>query len=687
MKNKSIIGLLLTLGLSALSISSCGTAKKSSVSSEHTHVYSGYQHDDHDHWQKCEECGEIINKGPHSGGTSTCVQKAICEICGAEYGELEEHQYGSEYKYEEGDDYHYQECSVCHDKKKTSHTFVREVVGDEYLVGTKKTGCEESNVYYKSCVCGAHSNSLEETFTVPNSHNFTLEEILPGDANLLSAATCTEAAIYGKVCENCHEHFSNESTFTHGEPLGHHYIHFEEGLSISSYHRDYYYCDRCFEYFIDDSEEGQEAHYVQVKYEDLFDNSKAQYGNDEYGSEEKPYVISDVDDLKFLATKTNGGDSFAGKYIVLSNDINLPKEDFGVSIGNTDPKPFSGTFDGQNYTIDGYVHEGKDAVALFSRVTNGTIKNLKLTNVGVSYTGTQRGAAVVARADKATLDNVHVLSGSINGAKQNGGLIAVVVGASTIKNCSNAASINGNDVGNGGLVGYIHAGGLTIQNSTNKGSVTGTGSSGLGTGGLVGYVLNGNLTIADSLNQGTVTSAYEGVGGVLGYIHKVTAAYTVSITGTTNEGTVDFQGTGGNGFGGIYGSNVDASNLTLKIENCINRGSITGHAHVGGIAGLPRNMAAGSYIKNCSNYGNVASKATSGAYVGGIVSRARIIIQDCACYTGAVFAIGSNQTLAKDASLKSDVSTAPGYILSVVDSAGQLIGGKLINADGSDYTA
>ena len=29
----------------------------------------------------------------HTGGTATCMAKAVCERCGTEYGELGEHQY------------------------------------------------------------------------------------------------------------------------------------------------------------------------------------------------------------------------------------------------------------------------------------------------------------------------------------------------------------------------------------------------------------------------------------------------------------------------------------------------------------------------------------------------------------------------------------------------------------------
>lgn len=41
------------------------------------------------HSTKCEECGKVLNEEPHQGGVAYCTEKAICEVCGASYGELD----------------------------------------------------------------------------------------------------------------------------------------------------------------------------------------------------------------------------------------------------------------------------------------------------------------------------------------------------------------------------------------------------------------------------------------------------------------------------------------------------------------------------------------------------------------------------------------------------------------------
>lgn len=41
------------------------------------------------HWKECTVgCGNLIDKVPHSGGEATCVTKAVCSVCGVQYGEV-----------------------------------------------------------------------------------------------------------------------------------------------------------------------------------------------------------------------------------------------------------------------------------------------------------------------------------------------------------------------------------------------------------------------------------------------------------------------------------------------------------------------------------------------------------------------------------------------------------------------
>ena len=91
--------------------------------------------------------GTIINNGQitctnHSGGKATCIQKAVCELCNQEYGDLLEHNYST--KWMNNEEIHWQECTVCHNHKDESkHIFdddkdtVCNVCGYERMVNIK----------------------------------------------------------------------------------------------------------------------------------------------------------------------------------------------------------------------------------------------------------------------------------------------------------------------------------------------------------------------------------------------------------------------------------------------------------------------------------------------------------------------------------------------------------------------
>lgn len=47
-----------------------------------------YSSDDTSHWHKCKNCDAIDAKEAHTGGEATYSKKAVCDICGAEYGSV-----------------------------------------------------------------------------------------------------------------------------------------------------------------------------------------------------------------------------------------------------------------------------------------------------------------------------------------------------------------------------------------------------------------------------------------------------------------------------------------------------------------------------------------------------------------------------------------------------------------------
>lgn len=368
-------------------------------------------------------------------------------------------------------------------------------------------------------------------------------------------------------------------------------------------------------------------------------------------------VISTASRLEQFKVVVNRGNNFSGQTVELGADIDLSELDKNLNgvIGQTDSTPFSGTFDGKNHTIANFAYTGHDSVALFSRVTGGTIKNLKMSGVAVHYTGTQRGASVVARANNTTLNNVHVLSGSIGTseskvAKQNGGLVAFGMGTVVIENCSNAANVFASSTNNGGIIGLTNTSTtLTITNCTNSGSITGGGD---GTGGIIGggNISTLNATITNCTNNGAITGA-------------------------------------GNGTGGIIGATGGAGTSVTVINNCVNNAAVSGAAYVGGIGGILREgNKTTSLVSECTNKGNISGTSVG---VGGITGISRIDTTDCACLYSVTVKGNVASTLNAIGSTVSGSGGAgatPGYIAGSAGN-GATVTGKLINADGSDYTA
>ncbi len=63
--------------------------------SKHDHTWGNWQNNGNStHSRTCSTCNETETENC-SGGIATCTQKAVCEVCGQEYGELAAHKYGS----------------------------------------------------------------------------------------------------------------------------------------------------------------------------------------------------------------------------------------------------------------------------------------------------------------------------------------------------------------------------------------------------------------------------------------------------------------------------------------------------------------------------------------------------------------------------------------------------------------
>lgn len=173
-----------------------------------------YSIDENKHWYECELCGEKKEEGNHSGGTSTCKDRAVCVVCDKGYGEL-----------------------VPHD--------MTEKVDATYLKA--KANCVAKAVYYKSCsVCGTARTDTFETGQVDSAtHTGKMEE---KDA---LKETCTADGYSGDTyCKDCGVKLEDGKVV----PMGHKTI---KVNAVSATHEkdgniEYFICSGCDKLFAEE---------------------------------------------------------------------------------------------------------------------------------------------------------------------------------------------------------------------------------------------------------------------------------------------------------------------------------------------------------------------------------------------------------------------------------------------------
>lgn len=268
-----------------------------------------------------------------------------------------------------------------------------------------------------------------------------------------------------------------------------------------------------------------------------------QHYND--GSIENPYIIHSKFDLAAFALEVNSGNFFMGKYIKISENVEIDLSNFyWVPIG-TGVSPFCGNFDGNNINItglrigdEGNPNSTLEVAGLFGCAAVGIIKNL-----GVDV-------AIYSSKD-------HALIGGVVGVIQN----------VTIENCYTTGTITGGDYSLvGGLLGDMAA--STIRNSCSNVNVTSGNYSNVG--GLLGHC--SNSTIQNSFATGTIVGGMEAkVGGLLGNANPVSCTITSSYWNTSSAG----QAFGNGAIDGITGMYEYEFNLN-EFLNTLNTNSVSG---------------------------------------------------------------------------------------------------------------
>lgn len=275
----------------------------------------------------------------------------------------------------------------------------------------------------------------------------------------------------------------------------------------------------------------------------VFENETADFEGE--GTAANPYKIQNVDDLKKLAEKVNGGEAYEGKHFKLTANIDLKNEEWTLigTLQGEEVRPFQGTFDGDGYQIT----------------------NLKISNGG-QYAG------LFGHTEGAVIKSCNV-TGKINGYNYTGGIVGYADANTKILNCSFQGNVKGKGEGRGGIVGYMSGGG-EVSGCFVTGTVTGDKE----VGGIAGYgvgTIKNCYALANVTATATATATGVNAGGIAGY------AYGVTIENCYYSGEVSAK----NYAGGIAGTAWRGT-----IQNCVSLAeSVSGSDYVNRIAGYNYN--------------------------------------------------------------------------------------------------
>lgn len=239
----------------------------------------------------------------------------------------------------------------------------------------------------------------------------------------------------------------------------------------------------------------------------------------------KVIKLNTADDLKKLATITNGGKDTSGRTFALGADIDMQGVSDFVPIGGYNYTRFEGVFDGQGFTISNLTIKSTDeTVGFFGETYRATIKNVILDKVNIVANNTNGiCGGLIGNSSETTVDSCFVTGSIENAGGYTGGLIGLTTDG-TVTNCSTNTDVKSTSAYTGAFIANIR--GSSISNCTASGSVIieSDANSSSQTGGFVGFNYSGIVvncsSSADISLRGTIGVSI--FGGFAGWANSCT---------------------------------------------------------------------------------------------------------------------------------------------------------------------
>jgi len=247
------------------------------------------------------------------------------------------------------------------------------------------------------------------------------------------------------------------------------------------------------------------------------------------GSKTNPYLVCTNLQLQRLAQEL----PLLEKHYRLGTDLDY--QNFPFRIIGSATTPFTGTFDGNGYTISSIslLTANTTHVAPFAYVKNGKIENLTINGMSQVTNISNIAGGLVGRAENSSLVNIHITGINMDAPNHSGGLVGELEGGFVI-NCSTEGTMSqhfGTD-GSGGIVGNAKDADISSCSSNVKQVMVSNlpfGASAIGgvAGTLVGSRVS-NVYSQGDIDYGALdASGVAGVGGLVGAMNSslLTNAY------------------------------------------------------------------------------------------------------------------------------------------------------------------
>ena len=260
------------------------------------------------------------------------------------------------------------------------------------------------------------------------------------------------------------------------------------------------------------------------------------------GTEESPYLINNLADLKWFRDDVNVGNNYKQKYVKLTANIDLADIDNWTPIGNS-TNQFNGHFDGGNNTVSNLkINNMSSYIGFFGYTAGGSVKNITLHNVDIDGrlgVGALAGSPYTSDFDNIKLTGLVTIDakfyvGGLFGRSAYGDLTNITVAV------DEGSYVKADSVENGiayrtyvgGVVGFMGEGSQAVKNVTSNINVIGSTIDVGGIAGIAHYnntfenvTCTGNVTLenADSLDDA------QEIGGIAGVWHNETGTTTTFI--------------------------------------------------------------------------------------------------------------------------------------------------------------